>query len=220
MTADREGAFRRLLEVLAVATRLGVTSFGGPVAHLGYFRDEYVRRRKWIEEDAYADLVALCQFLPGPTSSQVGIAIGIVRAGLPGAVAAWLGFTLPSAIALVAFAFGLQRLGVADAGWLHGLKIAAVAVVANAVWGMARSLAPDRERATVALLSAVVVLAWPGAPAQLLVIAVAGLIGWRLLTGSPGEKRVSLPTTIRRRTAVASLVLFALLFMPTPLLSY
>ena len=218
MTADREGAFRRLLEVLAVATRLGVTSFGGPVAHLGYFRDEYVRRRKWIEEDAYADLVALCQFLPGPTSSQVGIAIGIVRAGLPGAVAAWLGFTLPSAIALVAFAFGLQRLGVADAGWLHGLKIAAVAVVANAVWGMARSLAPDRERATVALLSAVVVLAWPGAPAQLLVIAVAGLIGWRLLTGSPGEKRVSLPTTIRRRAAVASLVLFFALLGALPLL--
>src|SRR6266540_303091 len=153
-----------MLEVLVVATRLGLTSFGGPIAHLGYFREEYVRRRKWIDEDAYADLVALCQFLPGPTSSQVGIAIGIVRAGLPGAVAAWLGFTLPSAIILVAFAFGLQRLGVTDAGWLHGLKIAAVAVVANAVWGMAHSLAPDRERATIAILSAVVVLAWPGAP--------------------------------------------------------
>src|SRR5207245_3128325 len=133
--AAREPLPRRALEVLGVATRLGLTSFGGPIAHLGYFREEYVRRRKWIDEDAYADLVALCQFLPGPTSSQVGIAIGIVRAGLPGALAAWLGFTLPSAIALVAFAFGLQRFGVTDAGWLHGLQIAGVAVGATGVGG-------------------------------------------------------------------------------------
>jgi len=181
------------LEVLGVATRLGLTSFGGPVAHLGYFREEYVRRRRWITEDAYADIVALCQLLPGPTSSQVGVAIGILRAGLPGAVAAWLGFTLPSAILLVAFAFGLQRLGVMDAGWLHGLKIAAVAVVANAVWGMARSLAPDRERATIAIVSAIVVLAWSGAPGQVLVIVLAGLIGSRLFSGASGEARVSLP---------------------------
>jgi len=207
-----------VLEVLGVATRLGLTSFGGPVAHLGYFREEYVRRRKWISEDAYADLVALCQFLPGPTSSQVGIAIGILRAGLPGAVASWLGFTLPSAIVLVAFAFGLQRFGATDAGWLHGLKIAAVAVVANAVWGMARSLAPDRERATVAILSAIVVLAWPGALGQVLVIAIAGVIGWRVLTGAAGEKRVSLLPTIRRRTAVASLIVFLALLGALPLL--
>ena len=209
---------RRVLEVLGVATRLGFTSFGGPIAHLGYFREEYVRRRKWIEEDAYADLVALCQFLPGPTSSQVGIAIGIFRAGLPGAVAAWLGFTLPSAIVLVAFAFGLQRLGVSDAGWLHGLKIAAVAVVANAVWGMARSLAPDRERGTIAIFSTVVILAWPGALGQVLVIVIGGLIGWRLLAGSQGDKRTSLPTTISRRTAVASLVVFFALLGALPLL--
>jgi len=206
------------LEVLGVATRLGLTSFGGPVAHLGYFREEYVRRRKWLSEDAYADLVALCQFLPGPTSSQVGVAIGILRAGLPGAVAAWIGFTLPSAIALVAFAFGLQRFGVTDAGWLHGLKVAAVAVVANAVWGMARSLAPDRERATIAILSAIVVLAWPGAPGQVLVIAVAGLVGGRLLGAASGEARVSLPSTIGRRTAVASLAVFFGLLAALPLL--
>jgi chromate transporter len=207
-----------VLEVLGVSTRLGLTSFGGPVAHLGYFREEYVRRRRWISEDAYADLVALCQFLPGPTSSQVGMAIGILRAGLPGAVASWLGFTLPSAIILVAFAFGLQRLGVTDAGWLHGLKIAAVAVVANAVWGMARSLAPDRERATVAILSAIVVLAWPGAPGQVLVIALAGLIGWRLLGSSSGEKRVTLPPAIGRRTAIASVVVFLALLGVLPVL--
>jgi chromate transporter len=207
-----------VLEVLVVSTRLGLTSFGGPIAHLGYFRDEYVRRRKWISEDVYADLVALCQFLPGPTSSQVGIAIGILRAGLPGAIASWLGFTLPSAVALVLFAFGLQRLGVTDAGWLHGLKIAAVAVVANAVWGMARSLAPDRERATVAIVSAIIMLIWPGAPGQVLVIVLAGLLGWRVLGGSPEEKRVSLPTTIQRRTAVVSLTIFLALLLLLPLL--
>jgi chromate transporter len=205
-------------EVLGVATRLGLTSFGGPVAHLGYFREEYVRRRRWISEDAYADLVALCQFLPGPTSSQVGVAIGILRAGLPGAVAAWLGFTLPSAIVLVAFAFGLQRLAVTDAGWLHGLKIAAVAVVANAVWGMARSLAPDRERATLALLSAIVVLAWPGASAQVVVIAVAGLIGWRAWAGASVGPRVALPRAIGRRTAIASVVTFFVLLAMLPVL--
>ena len=207
-----------VLEVLGVATRLGLTSFGGPVAHLGYFRDEYVRRRRWITEDAYADVVALCQLLPGPTSSQVGIAIGIVRAGLPGAVAAWLGFTLPSAILLVAFAFGLQRLGVTDAGWLHGLKIAAVAVVANAVWGMARSLAPDRERATIAIVSAIVVLTWSGAPGQVLVIVLAGVIGWRLFSGASGDVRASLRPAIGRRTAIASMVLFFALLGVLPVL--
>src|SRR5262245_17887285 len=206
------------LEVLGVATRLGLTSFGGPVAHLGYFREEYVRRRRWITEDAFADLVALCQFLPGPTSSQVGVAIGILRAGLRGAVASWLGFTLPSALALVAFAYGLQRFGVTDAGWLHGLKIAAVAVVANAVWGMARSLAPDRQRATVAILSAAVVLSWPGTAGQIFVIVLAGLVGWRLLPGASVERRVSLPVPIGRRTAVASLVVFFALLGILPLL--
>lgn len=213
-----EGHRGSALEVLGVATRLGLTSFGGPVAHLGYFRDEYVRRRKWLSEDAYADLVALCQFLPGPTSSQVGVAIGIIRAGLAGAVASWIGFTLPSAIVLVAFAFGLQRFGVTDAGWLHGLKVAAVAVVANAVWGMARSLAPDRDRATIAILAAIVVLGWPGAPGQVLVIALAGLVGWRLLPSPPGEGRVSLPPTISRRTAVVSLAVFFGLLAVLPLL--
>ena len=132
------------LEVLRVATRLGLTSFGGPIAHLGYFHAEYVERRRWLDAQTYADLVALCQFLPGPASSQVGIAVGIFRAGVLGGLAAWLGFTLPSALALVAFAYGLQALGGTDAGWLHGLKVVAVAVVAQAVWGMARTLTPDR----------------------------------------------------------------------------
>src|SRR6266581_4237384 len=151
------------LEVLGVSTRLGVTSFGGPIAHLGYFHAEYVARRKLVDEQTYADLVALCQFLPGPASSQVGIAIGIFRAGLLGGLAAWLGFTLPSAIALVAFGIGIRGLDLSAAGWLHGLKVAAVAVVAQAVWGMARALCPDRVRATIAILAALAVTAWPTA---------------------------------------------------------
>ena len=167
--------------MLRVSARLGLTSFGGPVAHLGYFRDEYVARRRWVDERTYADLVALCQFLPGPASSQVGIALGMLRAGLAGGVAAWLGFTLPSAVALVAFAYGVRASGVGDAGWLHGLKLVAVAVVAQAVWGMARALAPDRARATLALLAAMGALAWPTAGVQVVIIAAAALCGWRAL---------------------------------------
>jgi chromate transport protein ChrA len=140
-----------VLEVLQVFTRLGLTSFGGPIAHIGYFHDEFVVRRKWLHEKTYADLVALSQFLPGPASSKVGIAIGLSRAGYPGAVAAWAGFTLPSAIALVLFGFGATVIGDAlGSGWLHGLKIAAVAVVAQAVLRMMRSFTPDRERASMA----------------------------------------------------------------------
>jgi len=152
------------LSVFGPFLRLGLTSFGGPLAHLGYFRAEFVERRKWLDEAAYVDIVALCQFLPGPASSQVAITIGALRAGLPGACAAWLGFTLPSALAMIAFAYGVAGLGAAkDAAWLHGLKIVAVAVVAQAVWGMARTLCPDRERATLAVGAAVLALAVPTA---------------------------------------------------------
>ena len=140
------------LEILAAFLKLGLTSFGGPVAHLGYFRTEFVERRRWLDDKSYADLVALCQFLPGPASSQVGIALGLGRAGWLGAFAAWVGFTLPSAIALVLFAFGIaQWEGLARSGAVHGLKVVAVAVVAQAVWGMARSLCPDRPRAAIAI---------------------------------------------------------------------
>ena len=207
------------LEVLAVATRLGLTSFGGPVAHLGYFREEYVVRRKWIDEQAYADLVALCQFLPGPASSQVGIAIGIVRAGLLGGIASWLGFTLPSAIALAAFAWGVRAMPAGDLAWLHGLKVVAVAVVAQAVWGMARTLAPDRPRASIALAAAVATVLWPTAAGQVLVIALAGAVGWFLLaapaeTGGAAAPRVP----IGRGLAVASLVTLVALLVVLPVL--
>src|SRR6266849_5125738 len=147
--ARARGSWR---EVLAAFLRLGLTSFGGPVAHLGYFREEFVHRRRWLDDKSYADLVALCQFLPGPASSQVGIAVGLLRGGYAGALAAWIGFTLPSAVAMVLFGYGIGALGnAAGSGWLHGLKVAAVAVVAQAVLGMARTLAPDRARAMLAV---------------------------------------------------------------------
>ena len=148
------------LECLLVATRLGLTCFGGPVAHLGYFRDEYVVRRKWLDEATYADLIAMSQTLPGPSSSQVGISVGILRAGLAGGFAAWLGFTLPSAIVMVAFATVVQGVGPEAQGWLHGLQVVAFAVIALAVWGMASTLASDRPRATLAVLAAIVTIAW------------------------------------------------------------
>lgn len=207
----------RTFEVLAAATRLGLTSFGGPVAHLGYFRDEYVHRRKWLDDETYADLVALCQFLPGPASSQVGIAIGITRAGLLGGLAAWLGFTLPSAIALVAFAYALKQVGFTDVGWLHGLKLAAVAVVATAVWGMARSLAPDRERGTMAMASAMVALAAPVAPVQVGIIVAAGFVGWWLLSASTGPGRSHERVQISRRLSVCSLAIFFTLLVALPI---
>jgi len=135
------------LEVLWAFLKLGLTSFGGPVAHLGYFRTEFVERRKWLDEKSYSDLVALCQFLPGPASSQVGMALGQQRAGWLGSLMAWLGFTMPSALALILFAYGIaQYSDLAASGAVHGLKVVAVAVVAQAVWGMAKSLCPDRIR--------------------------------------------------------------------------
>lgn len=202
-------------EVLLAFLRLGLTSFGGPVAHLGYFRSDIVERRRWLGEAAYADLVALCQFLPGPPSSQVAVSLGIARAGLAGGLAAWLGFTAPSALALVAFAHGVGGTGDLNraAPWLHGLKIVAVAVVAQAVLGMARSLCPDRERATLAVAAALLALAVPSAAGQVGVIGVGALAGWRLLPGlGPGAtSEASLGFSLARPVAVASLVLFAAL---------
>ncbi|MBM4410664.1 MAG: chromate efflux transporter [Chloroflexi bacterium] len=166
------------VEVFLVALRLGLTSFGGPVAHLGYFRHEYVERRGWLTDAEYADTVALCQALPGPASSQVGIAIGTARAGYLGGVGAWLGFTLPSALALAAFALLLGDFDVSASGWIHGLLIAAVAVVAQAVWGMSRSLAPDPERVALAVAAAAALLMAPSAWMQILVLSAAGAYGW------------------------------------------
>jgi chromate transporter len=206
-------------EVLAVFLRLGLTSFGGPVAHLGYFREEFVTRRKWLEDRTYADLVALCQFLPGPASSQVGIAIGLSRAGYPGALAAWAGFTLPSALAMVLFAFGVAALGDAlGSAWVRGLKIAAVAVVANAVLGMMRSLTPDRERATLAVAAATVALMVPTAWGQIGAIVIGALVGLALGRGAAGTPdHASLPLGVSRMAGIAWLVLFFVLLVGLPL---
>ncbi len=200
--------------------RLGLTSFGGPIAHIGYFRDEFVVRRKWLDERAYADLVALCQFLPGPASSQVGIAVGMSRAGLPGAFAAWIAFTAPSAIALILFGFGVLQFGdTVNSGALHGLKVVAVAVVAQAVWGMARSLCPDAQRATLAVLATIAVLAVSSPFVQVGVILVGGLVGWAFLRADALVDHVDMGVRVKRRIAIAALSLFFIALIGLPLLA-
>jgi chromate transporter len=208
------------LEVLGAFAKLGLTSFGGPIAHIGYFHDEFVVRRRWLDERNFADLVALCQFLPGPASSQFGISVGLLRAGYPGAVAAWFGFTFPSAIAMILFAYGVVAFGDGvGAGWLQGLKIAAVAVVAQAVLGMMQTLAPDRERATLAVLAAALVLAIPSAIGQIGAIVLGGIIGVVLLRDGPARDNGELPIKVSRTVAAGSLVVFFGLLAAFPLLA-
>jgi len=208
------------LEVLGVFFRLGLTSFGGPVAHLGYFREEFVRRRRWLDDKSYADLVALCQFLPGPASSQVGIAVGLLRGGYAGALAAWIGFTLPSAVAMVLFGYGIGALGDASgSGWLHGLKVAAVAVVAQAVLGMARTLAPDRARATLAVAAAIIALGAPSSWGQIGAIALGGIVGALLLRGGADVAPAALPLSVSRALGALLLTAFFALLIGLPLLA-
>jgi chromate transporter len=208
------------LEVLLVATRLGLTSFGGPVAHLGYFQQEYVEKRRWLSAEAYGEIVALTQALPGPGSSQVGISVGLLRAGLLGGLLAWLGFTLPSAALMVAFGFGVESIGsVEDARWLHGLQLAAVAIVALAVWSMARLLTPDRTRVSFALVAAVTVLSWQTAGVQVAVIAAAGLVGWWLFRDQAASAAVNIVFAAGRGMAAASLGAFLLLLAGLPLVA-
>ncbi|EQM85299.1 chromate transporter [Pseudomonas aeruginosa WC55] len=213
-TAERDSAWR----VFLVFLRLGLTSFGGPIAHLGYFRTEFVERRRWLDDRGYSDLVALCQFLPGPASSQVGMALGLGRAGWPGLLAAWAGFTLPSAIALILFAFGIaQYQGLAASGWVHGLKVVAVAVVAQAVWGMAKSLCPDRPRAALAILAALLTLFLPSATGQVIAIVVVGLLGrWGLKLSQPAGGQPH-AYSVSRKLGVVALLLFALPLVGLPL---
>jgi chromate transporter len=207
-------------EVFAVFLKLGLTSFGGPVAHLGYLRNEFVERRKWLEEQTYADLVALCQFLPGPASSQVGISIGLMRAGYLGALAAWTAFTLPSALALVLFAYGLAASGNAlGSGWLHGLKVAAVAVVALAILGMARTLTPDRERASLAVLALAIALAIPSAWGQVGAILVGAVIGAVFLKAELPSAPASLKLPTSRVSGIIALAIFAALLVGLPILA-
>ena len=206
--------------VFLIFLRLGLTSFGGPIAHLGYFRDEFVTRRRWLSERSYADLVALCQFLPGPASSQVGMALGLSRSGYAGAVAAWAGFTLPSALALILFALGIASYGdTLSPGALHGLKVVAVAVVAQAVWGMARNLCTDGARVTIMAIATCVVLRVPSAWGQVGMIAAAGIAGLLLFKPAQDGAHDPLPITVSHRAGVIWLTLFFALLLGLPVMA-
>ncbi|WP_280771480.1 chromate efflux transporter [Salipaludibacillus daqingensis] len=208
------------LEIFLISTRLGLTSFGGPIAHLGYFHEEYVRRRKWLDEQSYADLVALCQFLPGPASSQVGIGIGVMRGGIIGGIISFIGFTFPSIIALIVFAMLLTNVDVGDTGWINGLKIVAVAVVAHAIAGMAKKLTPDVQRKTIALIAVIFTLIWQTPFTQVGVILVAALIGFFLFKKTTKEEEeVTIQAfPLSKQMAVVSLSLFFGLLILLPLL--
>ena len=206
------------LEVFLVFLRLGLTSFGGPVAHLGYFRTEFVDRRRWLDDYTFSDLVALCQFLPGPASSQVGMAIGLRRAGWAGMLAAWVAFTLPSALVLIGFAMGLAHYGwISGSAAIHGLKVAAVAIVAQAVWGMGRSLCPDRSRAALAVAAALLTVLLPAALAQVGAVVLGAVIGAAFLQLPARPVLSHAPSGVSRAAGVASLVLFAVLMAGLPL---
>lgn len=209
-----------LMAIFLVFLRLGLTAFGGPIAHLEYFRREFVERRKWLSAQAYGDLVGLCQFLPGPASSQVGIGLGLMRRGLRGACAAWLGFTLPSALAMTVFALLLRYShGLAHGGWLHGLKLVAVAVVAQALWGMGRSLCPDKERASLAVAAALLAVLVPSVAGQIVVIVLGAVIGIWLLQASPQELHEVLSVPLGKRSAIVLLAIFGLLLIGLPVLT-
>ena len=219
--ATPDDTARRIREVFASALRLGLTSFGGPAAHIGYFRHEYVERRRWLDDAAFGDFVALSQSLPGPATSQLGIAIGTRRAGPLGGVVAWLGFTAPSVVALVAFAYLTTSADVATAGWVHGLGLAAVAVVAHAVWTMAGRLAPDGPRRAVALVAALVAVAIPTALTQVGIIVAGGIVGRFLLAPSVDEPlhlESDVARSVPRPLAIASLIAFVALLIGLPLL--
>ncbi|MCG3088698.1 chromate efflux transporter [Sporosarcina cyprini] len=207
----------RYWEILKASTKLGLTSFGGPAAHIGYFRDEYVKRKKWLDDKMYADLVALCQFLPGPASSQVGIAIGLMRGGLFGGLLSWIGFTLPSVLLLMAFAY-LMSNATFDIGWLKGLKIVAVAVVAHALLGMGKTLTPDRQRITIAVLAAVATLLIPTAFGQIMIIVLAGVLGFYLYRKEKTDAVKDLTLSFGKRIGMAAWVVFFGLLIALPLL--
>ena len=210
-----------VFDVLLIFLRLGLTCFGGPIAHIGYFRDEFVARRRWLDEQAYADLVALCQFLPGPASSQVGFSIGLMRAGYLGGLAAWTGFTLPSAIVLVLFAFGAPSLGgPLGTGLLHGLKLVAVAIVAQAVWGMARTLCPDRERASIAAVASLLILLSGSSAAQVAAILLGAVAGLWLCRGAPESAAGQVTMPVSRSIGIAALATFSILLIGVLVLAH
>ncbi|MFC4617674.1 chromate efflux transporter [Camelliibacillus cellulosilyticus] len=215
---DPTGRWRTWVEILAVSTKLGLTSFGGPIAHLGYFRHEYIEKRKWLDDRSYADLVALCQFLPGPASSQVGMSIGMLRGGFVGGIVSWFGFTWPSVLLLVLFAYLFQGLNLADAGWIMGLKIVAVAVVAQAIFGMGKKLASDSRGLTVAVMSAIIMLVWPSALGQIGVIVASGIAGLFLYKNPDLPEGAENRVIFKKRTGVVAFTLFFVFLIGLPLL--
>lgn len=212
----RNKKFTLLMEILFVSTRLGLTSFGGPTAHIAYFHEEYVRRRKWMDEKSYADLVALAQFLPGPASSQVGIGIGVARAGVLGGIISFIGFTLPSVIVLILFALLLTEIDVGSAGWIHGLKIVAVAVVAHAILGMTKKLTPNLKTKVIALFALIGVLIWQTPFTQISIILLAAVVGFFLFIQYENNETANLQFSITKKVSVICLVLFfgLLIFLP------
>lgn len=211
---------KNYFEVLTASLKLGLTSFGGPIAHIGFFHEEYVRKKKWLDESTFADLLALCQFLPGPASSQLGISIGMLRAGVWGGLIAWLGFTLPSAVALFFFAFLLQGHNIGSAGWIHGLKVVAVAIVTQAILGMGKRLTPDRTRMSIAVAAMTVVLLWKAAVGQVVVIAAAGLLGPVLYRKAANAGDLHSTPQVSRTFGAVCLVSFFLLLALLPALRH
>ncbi|PWU66798.1 chromate efflux transporter [Gracilibacillus dipsosauri] len=207
------------LNILWIATRLGFTSFGGPIAHLGYFHEEYVRRKKWLDEKSYADLVALCQFLPGPASSQVGIGIGMIRGGILGGIFAFIGFTLPSVIVLMLFALALHQFSFYDASFIHGLKIVAVAVVAHAIMGMGTKLAPDLSRKAIALIALIIMVAWQSTLTQVAIILMAALIGLLFFKKKDTTESTFTSLVLSKKTGLFSILLFFLFLLILPIFS-
>ncbi|MFZ0474225.1 MAG: chromate efflux transporter, partial [Halobacillus sp.] len=208
-----------LLEILFTSTKLGLTSFGGPVAHLAYFKDEYIDRRKWLNDKTYADLIALCQFLPGPASSQVGISIGILRGGILGGITSFIGFTLPSVIVLVVFALLYQNFSLADAGFIHSLKVVAAAVVLHALIGLGQKLTPDKSRKAIAVVAALVMLLYPSAWIQIVIILAAGLLGLSWFKDKAESNIEPFAVSISKKTGILSLTILGILLVSLPIIT-
>ncbi|WP_371018161.1 chromate efflux transporter [Pseudalkalibacillus sp. JSM 102089] len=212
-------SFKTFIEILLVSSRLGLTSFGGPVAHLAYFKDEYVDRKKWLDDKMYADILALCQFLPGPASSQVGIAIGMMRGGMLGGFLSWFGFTMPSILILVTFAMLYQTFSLGDGTFIHSLKIVAAAVVLHAIIGLGKKLTPDRTRIAIALAAALIMLLYPSAWMQLLIIGGAGLLGLRLFNDKTETNVKPFPVSLSKKVGACAFVLLVTLLIALPILN-
>ncbi|MCA1010782.1 chromate efflux transporter [Halobacillus halophilus] len=208
-----------LLEILFASTKLGLTSFGGPVAHLAYFKDEYIDRRKWLTDKTYADLIALCQFLPGPASSQVGISIGILRGGILGGIISFIGFTLPSVIILVVFALLYQNFSLADAGFIHSLKVVAAAVVLHALIGLGQKLTPDKSTKAIAVVAALVMLLYPSAWIQIVIIVAAGLLGLSWFKDKAESNIEPIAVTISKKTGILSLTILGISLVSLPIIT-